>query len=129
MVDYKLLLVGVLMLVVGGFLLYLAIRNKLKCRMETEATIVSIERKHSNRKNHYYPVVEFSVNGKMIHETADISSLFSTKFKQGEMLKVLYNEENPKQFVIRGKSFRADFFGGLFLFVVGVGCVIMQFIG
>ena len=124
--NWKFTLFGVFVLLIGGWLFYLAIRHMLKCKVETEGTIVSVERKHMNKKNNFYPVVEFLADGKTITKTADISSRLSTKFKTGSTLTVRYNENDPEEFVIKGKSFREDFFGGIFLIVVGIFCIVMS---
>ena len=125
----KLLIVGILIFVVGAFLFYLAIRNAVKCKEETEGTVVGVERKRMSRKNHYYPVVEFEAQGRTIRKTADISSAFSTKYKEGKIMKIKYNADNPEEFFIKGKSFWADFLGGLFLMALGVFIAFFQFKG
>ncbi|MBR6452336.1 MAG: DUF3592 domain-containing protein [Lachnospiraceae bacterium] len=127
--DMKLLIVGILIFVVGGFLFYLAIRNLLKCKEEAEGTVVGVERKRMNRKNQYYPVVEFEAQGRTIRKTADVSSAFSTKYKEGKIMKVKYNADNPEEFFIKGKSFWTDFLGGLFLMAIGVFLIVLQFKG
>ena len=124
--NVKFLIVGILVVAVGAFLLYPALRNALKCKGETEGTIVSVERKRSNRKNDYYPVMEFTAGGKTIRKTADISSRFSTKFKEGSTLMIKYNEDDPEEFFIKGKSFRSNFFGGLFVVAVGVIMIVFS---
>ena len=125
--EWKLLVIGIVMILIGGFLIWLSIRGKLRCKIEAEGEVVGVERKHRGKYPLYYPVMEYLANGKMIHGTADIDSRFSTKFKKGQMMTVLYNENDPDEFVIKGKSFRSDFFGGLFLAAIGIFAIVLQF--
>lgn len=127
--DIKLLIVGLLIIAVGGFLFYLAIRNAVKCKEEAEGTVVGVERKRRNRKNYYHPVIEFEAQGKTIRKAADISSSFSTWYKEGKTMTVKYNADDPEEFFIKGKSFWGDFLGGLFLMAIGIFLIVFQFIG
>ena len=64
------------------------------------------------------PVVEFYAGGKHIEGSTDIESIWATKYREGQSIEIRYNENNPEEFVVKGKSFGSN------LLIAGAGIIL-----
>ena len=132
-VVMALIIVSILLIVLGGFLAYSQITKAIKCKEQTTGTIVGVSRKsysrtRRGRRVEYHPIFEYMANGTRIQSTADISSIFPKKFKNGTEKDLRYNAEKPDEFVIRGRAFlNGNVIGGLFLVLLGIAFIITSF--
>ncbi|MBS1573842.1 MAG: DUF3592 domain-containing protein [Bacteroidetes bacterium] len=95
-----LLAVG-LALIIGGFNFKRKNNKLIKNGIEVEGVIFSIEFPGDSNIKGVYPVIRFVTNnGLWITETADLA-LPSFLLKKGTSVKVLYNPDNPKEFVYK----------------------------
>lgn len=103
------LLVGIFMILLGGFGLWKAISLMKKCSEEVEATITDINRSrvksgNGRKRNEYSPVLSYKVGSAQLSGTADITSIFPNKFVVGNTLTIKYDPNNPAKFCVKGKS-------------------------
>lgn len=116
--------VYILMIVLGGFMVYLQIGKGRKCTEEATAVVVGRETKRirsgkGRRRTEYHPVLEFTAGEQTVRKAADISSIFPGKYKDGDTLEIRYDPENPEEFLVKGKSFRTYALGGALLILMG----------
>ena len=114
----------VLLIALGGYMVYSQLKKGSRCSQPATATIVGRERKrvrNSRRTStHYAPVVEFAAGGQTVRATADVDSIFAGKYKDGDTLEIRYNPDQPEEIVVQGKSFRSGVLGGGFLILIGL---------
>ena len=115
--------VYIAMILLGGVLVVLKAGLMKRCTEETTATVVGLERKtHHSRgrtSTEYHPVVEFAAKDVTVHKTAEISSIFRGKYKDGATLTVKYNPEKPEEFIVKGKFVWTGILGGSVLILIG----------
>ena len=115
----------------GAFIIYMglshllsAINEKMKCKEKVVGKIVDVERRSFRSFVGYYPIVEFHGHGKDVRKKANCSSRLKSTYKPGNDIEILYNSENPEQFVIKGKSFVYNIVTGIEFFVLGAFIII-----
>lgn len=105
--SYGVLAIGILLILMGGFTLWIDIKKRSKCSVETEAEIIDVKKqRHGHGKNKstdYSPIVKFVVDGAEHSGMADISSILPNKFQAGQTLEIKYDPSNPDSFCVKGK--------------------------
>ena len=78
--------------------------NKLRqCTSRAVATIIEVERKNYRGVVTYCPVVEFSVDGRMIRGSGGATcSMVRNRYHVGDTKTVLFDPVNPEHFRLRG---------------------------
>ena len=117
------ILVSIGLILLGGALIVMRTGTIKRCTEEATATVVGLERKtHRSRgrtSSEYHPIVEFAAKDTTVHQAAEISSIFRGKYKEGATLRVKYNPENPKEFLVKGKFVWTGIIGGSLLLLLG----------
>lgn len=116
------LIVGLIFLVVGGFMFF---RNKSlaeNCTVEAEATVVDMREDITSEgdgiRYMYYPIIEYKAGDDTVSGTLNEGSS-TPAYRIGETLTILYNPNNTQEFLVKGSS------GTLFsLIFAGIGVVI-----
>ena len=126
------IIIYILLLAMGSYMVYSQVSRGGRCTQQASAAIVGQERKRNRgargrRTTHYAPIVEFTANGQTVRATADVDSIFSGKYKDGETLEIRYNPDNPEEIVVQGKSFRSGVLGGGLLILVGIAGLVLSF--
>ena len=75
----------------------------------------------------YTPVYEYTVNGETKRMRGQFSDTGKTKHKAGTQVTVLYNPDNPDEYMIKGSTTRQTVGMSIFLFVVGIILILMGF--
>ena len=75
----------------------------------------------------YTPVYEYTVNGETRRKRDQYSDTGKTKYKAGTPVTVLYNPDNPDEYMIKGSTTRKTVSMCIFLFVVGIILIVMAF--
>ena len=75
----------------------------------------------------YTPVYEYTVNGETRRMRDQISDTGKTKHKAGARVIVLYNPDNPDEYMIKGATTRRTVGMSIFLFAVGIILILMAF--
>lgn len=127
----KMTLIGIFMLLLGGFTAWLAIRKKIKCTEEIEAEITDIKRTRvksgkGNRRNDYSPVLKYKVGSEECGGVADISSIMPNKFKVGETMTVKYDPNDPNTFCVKGKAGTLGW--SIVLLLFGIAFIVSAFV-
>ncbi len=115
---------SLLFLLGGVYLLYSVLRRKLTCKTPAAATITDLKRNSSTssrrRRSTYTPICEFRADGQTVTAESFLSSK-AGKYRAGDRVEILYNEENPKLILIEGQSVVSMLLSGILLLVLG-GC-------
>ena len=125
------LLIGIFMILLGGFGLWKAISLLKKCTEEIEATITDVQRTrvksgNGRKRNDYSPVLTYKVGSEEISGTADISSILPNKFVVGNTMTIKYDPNDPAKFCVKGKSGTLKW--AIPLIILGVAFIIAFFV-
>ena len=98
------LIVGIIFIAVGCFLFYRNGELKRNCTKEATATVIEVkEQLNTDTDNidyYYYPILEFSVDGKEVQVKMDGSS--TPTYSVNDKVEILYNPNNTKEFLVKG---------------------------
>lgn len=126
------LLVGIAIFLIGIFGIGKGSKKKKRCTASAAAMIVEIEkeddesaREGTNKKYSYTPIYEFTANGTTVKKSGGIYSHNKNKFHIGDTATVMYNPENPEEFVVDGKSGEKGF--GIALILFGLLIIALSF--
>ena len=127
MTDYIFLVIGILLLGVGALYMKFFLDGR-RCRIPAEAVIVGVKRDRSGKSIRYIPVVEFNASGQKVKKEAPgIYSLMPGKYNEGDTLEIYYEEGRPENFKVKGKTAVTNLLTSVFMFIVGVGLIILFF--
>ena len=120
------IILAVAILALGGYMMFAQLQKGKRCSEAATAVIVGREKNRRRgsrglRTSHYSPIVEFTVNEETVRAVADVESVFSTRYKDGDSLEIRYNPQKNEEIVVQGQSFRSGVLGGAFLILVGLG--------
>lgn len=106
MQRYLAIIVGIIMLLAGGFLFYKNANLTKKCTEEAEATIIDMKEEISADSDGlssyvYYPIIEYKVGENIIKATMDSGSS-TPQYSINQKIIVLYNPNNNKEFIVKG---------------------------
>ena len=127
MKKYLVVLVGIIFILVGGFLYYKNSNLIKNCTEEAEATVVDMEQDFSSDENGltytYYPIIEYNVGETIVRVTMDSGSN-TPAYDINEKITILYNPNKVKEFIVKGDNTSNIFsivFMALGVFVTGCG--------
>lgn len=105
--SFGVLAIGIILILLGGFTLWIDIKKRSKCNVEAVAEIIEVKKQRhgsgKNRSTDYSPIVKFVVDGTEHSGMADISSVLPNKFQAGQTLEIKYDPSNPDSFCVKGK--------------------------
>ena len=110
----------VVLAIVGILIVNMEGKSKDRCTEPVTGTLISynevIDDDHSV---HYFPIFQYSFNGKIFKEQANIGG--EKSYADGEQVQLLVNPENPYDYIIEGQN--------IFLIVgwICVGIAILMF--
>ena len=119
-------LVGAIFLAVGFGLRAAFRRREERMRARATGTVTEVVRRASNDSATFYPIVEFEADGRRISlESSDGGG--RKRFYEGQSVEVLYDPDDPSQFMLDGFSTQA-LVGKIFLIIglvsVAVGAIV-----
>ncbi len=80
-------------------------RGTAACSRRTQARVVGIYESSMFQEESYSPIVEFSAGGQIIRSRAMTEKTGGpgrVPYKEGDLVEILYNPENPRQFFVPG---------------------------
>lgn len=89
----------------GAFLVYRGARLFGACTARAQGRVAGIHESPVAQDGGYAPIVEFEADGKAIRSRALTEKggrRGRVPYKKGDALEILYNPENPRQFIIPG---------------------------
>ncbi len=88
---------------IGIFVISKGNHLRKACTVEAIAKVVEIRTTTSAEDgDSYYPVLEYNANGQIMREESSIGSS-NQKYQINDNVDILYNPENPKEFLIKGE--------------------------
>lgn len=117
------IIVGIVLIVVGIVATQYTNHQKQVCTEEINATIVKIEYESNydndtkERDEKYYPVIEYTVNGRTVTKKCKELSKKINTFKKGEKIPILYNPKNIDECILKEKKY--IFSTGTVLIIIG----------
>ncbi len=128
-----LLITGLFIAGMGIYLSAKIIKKLKRCTADISAICTSVRRKgHSSHtggrhrtRYSYTPILSYRVNGADYSVEADISSMFPTKYREGQRFDIRYDPSSPENIIIKGRTngLAAD----IFLIITGAVFVVMYF--
>ena len=126
-------LVGIACLVIGIFILISYFNAKNTQTAETTATIIRIDSEmqidtDGFDKRWYYPVVEYTVDGKR-YETRlpDSGTTNSVEYAEGQTVAISYNPDKPEE--LSKKDSIGGLIGGVAFIIFGIIATVATIIG
>ena len=105
--------------IIFGVLGFISNRSAQRKSDTTDATVVGMERMHVRRGGYsYFPLLEYVVDGVIYVETPPAGNI-SPKYKDGEIVKIIYSIKDPRKMDIEGSNSIA--IASFFLILGGVG--------
>lgn len=127
------ILAGIVCVVIGIIILASYFKAQKTQTSEATATIIRIDSELETDSDgfetrYYYPVVEYTVNGKK-YETRlpDSGTTNSTTYKEGQTVSIKYNPDNPNE--LSKKDSKGGLIGGIFFIAFGIIAIIASFTG
>ena len=119
------------LLTLGGIALFFAAIHLLVMRKKiidngqsADATVVRIERRGFGRSRRFHPVFSYEADGGTTLETVHHIGSPMPKYVEGEVVRIVYNKEDPKKITIEGDStyaVRSVIYVVLGVFLLGIG--------
>jgi len=114
------MILGVLGIAFAGYM-YVSQTTFLEKSVETEGTVIGIDRVKKRSKNHhnqytytYRPVISYVAGTSNYRFTSYDGSSYSENYQVGQKIAVLYNRENPSDAQIKTKAdYRVSIIAGL----------------
>ncbi len=104
MIEYIIILAVGVVLVILALSLSQKQNNIKKTGITAEGIVYDLLHDQSTSFNFRYPVIRFlTLTQEWITETANIG-MFPGFYKKGQKVTVVYNQQNPKQFIIDSKT-------------------------
>jgi len=116
--------------IVAAIYLFISKRNILNYGEYADARVVESIHRRGRRGGTYIPVLEYEVGGE-VHRVQYSVGNANAKYKDGEMVKIIYNRENVENVVIEGDNTKyvvSVVFGIFGVVMLGLS-LFMNFIG
>jgi len=114
------------LLIISALGFWVRRRNVVKSGEYTDATVVRTRNVREANMSSYSPVVRYTVNG-CTYEVEGTVSHPKIKYRDGEVIKIIYNKKNFKKIVIVNDGPFWLILPGVFLFI-GIGLIVLGFI-
>lgn len=130
MPDMFFLIFGIVVAFIGLLILFVVIKDLIKCRKKIDATISSLHVDKTHLRGttiySYSPIVSYEFNGNTYESTSPFSSEKKSKYVVGNKLTIYIDEANPESCRFPGKP--GLFITGLIISAIGLLFVILYFI-
>jgi len=121
-IEYVIPLAGVLSFIIG-LIKYRTYKRLTKSGTQTEGIIVDLIEERDDGTSHFWPVVKFkNVNQFWVTIKADISVNSYSKYKKGDLVSILFDENNPEKFIIND----GQYINGIYVFII-IGLIFLVY--
>ena len=130
MSDTYFLIFGIVVAILGLFIVIGQVRMLCLCRTDMDAVITSVKKETTKVRgssiHSFRPQFSYSVNDKQYEGTAPFTTKNKDKYKSGDMLKILISAAHPELYRIKGRV--GLLIAGVIILGVGLLFVILNFI-
>jgi len=127
--NLPVLLIGIFFFAIGVLLLVKEIKKKKNSTSAALAEVASYFTSVSSDEDggetySYFPVMRYYIAGKCYEQKSDTGS-GKKKYEIGQKVNILYNPDNPNEFMIEGD--KNTFIAAVIGIILGLGAIILSF--
>lgn len=128
--NLAVMLIGLAFFVVGMIMFFKELQNKKYCTEPLIANVISYHAEETTSANDntrsiaYYPIFRYNVGGKW-YDVKSTVGRGKQKYAIGEAVDILYNPEDPANFIVKGD--KLTFIISVIAIAIGIGVCILSF--
>lgn len=125
---------GIVLLAFGVISIIKELKRSARCTEHTPGYVVDVIKDqrinddgNKTKRYSYTPVFEYMIDGKTFRSQSNVSTGDKYEYKIGDSVNILYNPQQPDEFLIKGKSKKSGIGFGVVLTLLGILIIALGF--